>query len=113
MCTSSRKSDTTASPEVLVGTMTKFMLALDLNSSAVRCCVDPAVMVPTLSLPGCSRAAFTQSASVLYGDVALTMNKQSNVPISEIGAKSFTGSNGGLLNSDALMAVPLVVSATV
>ena len=40
------------------------------------------------------------------------MNRQSNVPISETGAKSFTGSNGRLLNSGTLMALPLVISAT-
>src|ERR1700722_7867953 len=52
------------------------MPAIALNNSAVRFCVPPTLMVPTLSVPGFSFAALRTSPSVWYGEAALTMKWQ-------------------------------------
>src|SRR5882672_9860131 len=70
-------------------------------------------MVPTLSVPGFSRAALMKSPSVLNEDSALVANTRSKVPSAEIVAKSLTGSNGNALYKATLIAVPLVRSASV
>jgi len=44
--------------------------AVDLNNCAERFCVEPTLMVPTLSAPGFSLAALMASASVRYGEPA-------------------------------------------
>ena len=102
-----------ASGEVRNGTMTTSMPAVERNSSAERFCVLPGLMVPKLSLPGFDRAAASRSPSVWYfdsGPVTMTMSKYAT---SDTGAKSFTGSNGRLLNSDFEIAVPLVRTSSV
>ena len=101
------------SGDVLYGTICTLRPAVDLNSSAPRFCVPPTAMVPILSLPGCVFAALMKSPSVLYSDSALTTNTRSKVPTIDTISKSFTGSNGRLLNAATLIAVPLVTSAMV
>ena len=79
------------------GTIWKLSPANALNSSAPRFCVPPTLMVPTLSLPGCSRAALMKSCSVLNSDSALVAKTRSNEPMVEIVANDYTGSNGSAL----------------
>ncbi len=93
--------------------MVTLMLAVARNSSAPRFWVLPTLTVPTLSLPGLARASLRKSPSVPYGPVALVVKVRSNRLKPETGVKSFTGSNGRVLNSGTLMAVPFVTSASV
>jgi hypothetical protein len=54
-------------------------------------------MVPTLSLPGCSRAALRNSGRLLNSESMLVAKTRSNAPMVEMVANSFTGSNGSAL----------------
>ena len=93
--------------------MAKLSPVWERSSSAPRFWVLPTLMVPTLSLPGLAFASFRRSARVRYGEAAFTAMARSKLPIAEIGAKSLSGSNGSVLNSGTLIAVPLVTSASV
>ena len=48
-----------------------------MSSSAVRFWLLPILMVPMLRVPGLSRAALTNSAMVLNGEVAFTQKRKS------------------------------------
>ncbi len=58
------------------GMIWKLSPADDLNSSAARFWVPPTLMVPTLSLPGCARAALMKSCSVLNSESTLVAEHQ-------------------------------------
>jgi hypothetical protein len=65
------------------------------------------LIVPTLNRPGLARAAASTSFIVSRRESALVrINRSKNATV-EIGAKSATGSNGMLLSSDLLIAIPL------
>ena len=48
--------------------------------------------LPKVSLPGVLRAAASRSATLLYGELALTTSTWPPLPSPVTGAKSFTGS---------------------
>jgi hypothetical protein len=60
---SPRRSAISTSGEVRKETHWKSMAAVDFSIMADRCWVLPAVTVPTLSLPGLSRATWITSAN--------------------------------------------------
>jgi hypothetical protein len=62
------------------------------NDSVARWATVPLPEVAKLMLPGLSWAAFTTSASVLYGDSALATMTSGALATRLIGVRSFSGS---------------------
>ena len=104
---SSRSSAVSTSGVLRKGTIVILAPVADLRSSADRFCVLPGLIVPTLNRPGLARAAARTSVIVRRGESALVrINRSKNATV-EIGAKSATGSNGMVLSSELLIAIPL------
>ena len=76
-------------------------------------CVLPGLMVPMLNLAGLARAIVSMSCVVFSGESAFTRIMLSNIATVEIGAKAVTGSNGMVLISALLSAIPLDITNSV
>ena len=76
----------------LKGTTCASMPAVDLNSSAAKCCVLPTLMLPMLSLPGLALAKASKSAKLANLDSWGTTIAMSKVPRTDKGMRSFSAS---------------------
>jgi hypothetical protein len=70
------------------------MPAADMNHNVTKCVPLPVLPAPKLSPSGCARASAISSFADFAGREALATSRYGARVSSEIGAKSFSGSNG-------------------
>ena len=93
-----------AGPAPRYGTWVISTLAMVLNSSPVRCAVEPTPCEAKLILPGCFLASSISSLTLFAGTDGLTISTIGVCANSAIGTKSRLGSNGSpLVNSVGLV----------
>src|SRR5262249_57147346 len=74
------------------GTMVRSSPNSSLNSSPLRCGVEPVAGWAKLNLPGLARTSAIRSCTLFAGTAGLTVSTLGDAATSVTGAKSFTGS---------------------